>query len=1245
MQLNRYVWIGVALGTLLAGQVWGQSPAAFVDVSDAMGLFPAGSHHAVAVADFDGDGWEDIYVGTTGGPNQLYWNQQGTGFVELAAEAGVADGGNTMAAVWADFDNDGDPDLATGNSNSPNRFYRNNGNGTFTDLTAAWGLGSVASCRSLNAADYDRDGWIDLYVTNLGSQNILWRNLQGNGFQNVTQSSGALDVQIGMGTIFFDYDNDGDADLYLTHDANQPNKLYRNNGNGTFTHQAVQAGLAYAGNCMGVDVADINHDGWLDVYITDLYPSELFLSDGDGTFTAVGAAAGVDDVGMTWGCAWFDYDQDSEWDLYIVNDYLFSPFVNLLYRGRGDGTFEVTSSGNPALEHPYSDYGLAQLDFDRDGDRDLVIATSGSGSQPGVTLLRNDAATGNEIVFKLEGTLSNRDAVGARVSCHFAGQTRHDEISAGQGYSGASTLEVHFGLGPATGVDSVVVRWPNGGYSTHGPFPAGTRQHLLEPGAQPWFEAGCTHPEACNYLPAATVNDGSCVFALLGTDCDGNPLPGGFGPGTHSIARVWNEVLLHCIRHDWARPTVHARNLWHGSVLMYDGWAAWEPPAVDGPRTYLLGREVDGFVVPFAGVPMPNSEAERAEARRRTLSYGMYRLLHHRFAQAPQHAVIVAELEARMAQLGLDPDFTSVDYTTGNLWEAAGALGNYLASQIIAWGLQDGSQEAIGYQNTYYNPVNWNLVMAQPGNPDMFFPNRWQPLQLTSFIDQGGNPTPTPTPEFLSPEWGNVTPFALDPQAASVYERFGGLYRVHLDPGPPPLLDQNAETGWEDDYTWGHGMVGLWSGLLSPEDGVLWDISPASMGAAEALTPTTFAEARNHYDWLEGGAEAVGHPVNPVTGAPYAPHWVPRGDFTRVLAEYWADGPQSETPPGHWFKLFNEVCDHPLLARQWRGEGPLLDTLEWDVRGYFALGGALHDAAIAAWSIKGWYDYVRPVSALRWMADRGQSSDPEAPNYHGAGIPLLPGRIEQITAADPPSLRGANNEHLHKIKVWAWRGPSTIAFPEFQTAGVGWIRLEDWWPYQRPTFVTPPFAGYISGHSTFSRAAAEVLTLMTGSPYFPGGLAEFVAPAGAYLKFEYGPSVDVRLQWATYRDAAEQSALSRIFGGIHPPQDDFPARWIGRSVGIDAFHCAETYMDPLAAPGFCGGDWAQAGACPGDLNADGVRSLPDLLWLLAAFGASPPPPYPALYPSVGSSADLTGDGLVATNDLLALLALWGAPCF
>jgi hypothetical protein len=1223
--------------------LWGQTPAAFTDVSDAMGLFPAGFHHAVAVADFDNDGWEDIYVGTTNGPNQLYWNQQGTGFIELAAEAGVADLGNTMAAVWLDYDNDGDADLATGNSNTPNRFYRNNGNGTFTDLTDVYGLGNTGNCRSINAADYNRDGWIDLYVTNLGSQNVLWHNLQGQGFQNVTQTSGALDTQIGMGTIFFDYDNDGDADLYLTHDANQANKLYRNNGNGTFTQQAVQAGLAHVGNCMGVDVADINHDGWLDVYITDLYPSELFLSDGDATFTPIGPAAGVDDMGMTWGCVWFDYDQDAEWDLYIVNDYLFSPDPNLLYRGRGDNTFEVVSTGNPALEHPYSDYGLAQLDFDRDGDRDLVIATSGSGSQPGVTLLRNDAATGHEIVLDLEGTVSNRDAVGARISCHFAGQTRYDEISAGQGYSGASTLEVHFGLGAATEVDSVVVRWPNGAYSTHGPFPAGSRQHLLEPGAAPWFSSGCTHPEACNYLPAATTDDGSCTYALLGTDCDGNPVPGGVGPDSHSIARVWGEIMLHSIRHDWARPTIHARNLWHGSVLMYDAWVAFAPVEPYGPRTYLLGREVQGFAVPFAGVVAPADEAARAEARRRAISYGMYRLLKHRFAQAPQASVILAELEGRMAQLGLDPNFTSTNYTTGDAEWDAGALGNYLAYQIIAWGLQDGSQEAIGYQNTYYNPVNWNLVMAQPGNPDMFFPNRWQPLQLTSFTDQGGNPTPTPTPEFLSPEWGNVAPFAMDPVSADVYERLGGLYRVFHDPGAPPFLDPEQETGWEDDYKWGHGMVALWSGLLSPEDGVMWNVSPAARGGAEDLTPTNFLEAREYYDPLDGTTPAPGHPVNPATGLPYADHWVPRGDYTRVLAEYWADGPQSETPPGHWFKLFHQVCDHPALERRWRGEGPLLDTLAWDVRGYFALGGALHDAAIAAWSIKGWYDYVRPVSALRWMADRGQSSDPEAPNYHGAGIPLLPGRIEQITAADPVELRGPNNEHLHKIKVLAWRGPNAVAFPAFQTAGVDWIRLENWWPYQRPTFVTPPFAGYISGHSTFSRAAAEVLTLMTGDEFFPGGLGEFVAPAGSYLKFEDGPSVDVRLQWATYRDAAEQSALSRIFGGIHPPQDDFPARWVGRSVGIDAFHCAETYMDPLAAPGFCGGELA--GVCPGDLNADGVRNLPDLLWLLAVYGATPPPPYPAAYPGVGGTADLTGDGLVATADLLALLALWATPCF
>ena len=258
------------------------------------------------------------------------------------------------------------------------------------------------------------------------------------------------------------------------------------------------------------------------------------------------------------------------------------------------------------------------------------------------------------------------------------------------------------------------------------------------------------------------------------------------------------------------------------------------------------------------------------------------------------------------------------------------------------------------------------------------------------------------------------------------------------------------------------------------------------------------------------------------------PQPVPRGDYTRVLAEFWADGPDSETPPGHWFVILNAVNDHDRLVRRLGGEGPVLDPLEWDIKAYFALGGAMHDAAIAAWGIKGRYDYIRPISALRAMADRGQSSNSSLPSWSAEGFPLIEGFIELVGPDDP--LVGEDGEHVGKVKLRAWRGPSAVEDPATRAAGVGWILAENWWPYQRPTFVTPPFAGYVSGHSTFSRAAAEVLTALTGDPFFPGGMSEFRIRANEFLVFERGPSVDMVLQWATYRDAADQCGLSADLG-------------------------------------------------------------------------------------------------------------------
>jgi hypothetical protein len=484
-------------------------------------------------------------------------------------------------------------------------------------------------------------------------------------------------------------------------------------------------------------------------------------------------------------------------------------------------------------------------------------------------------------------------------------------------------------------------------------------------------------------------------------------------------------------------------------------------------------------------------------------------------------------------------------------------LGNYIAAKVIEYGFQDGANEEGLYRNRFYEPVNAPLVIQRPGNQDITDLNRWQPLSLRIFIDQSGNQIPGDTPEFLGPEWGEVAPFSLKKSESINYERDGYTYVVYHDPGSPVLIDESGSGDMSEAYKWGFSMVSIWGSHLDPNDGVMWDISPGSIGNNPEL-PTDFNDYDEFYQYIEGGDASGGHDMNPTTGQPYESNMVLRGDFARVLAEFWADGPDSETPPGHWFTILNKVNDDPLLQKKYRGEGEELDDLEWDVKSYLALGGAMHDCAIAAWGIKGWYDYIRPVSAIRGMAELGQSSDPDGLNYNPQGLPLVEGYIEIVQEGDP--LAGTDNVNVGKIKVYSWRGPDYINDPDSDVAGVGWILAEEWWPYQRPSFVTPPFAGYISGHSTFSRAAAEVLTLLTGDPFFPGGMGEFEAKQNEFLVFEDGPSSDLVLQWATYQDASDQTSLSRIWGGIHPPIDDIPGRIIGEKIGISAFNKADNYF-------------------------------------------------------------------------------------
>jgi hypothetical protein len=617
----------------------------------------------------------------------------------------------------------------------------------------------------------------------------------------------------------------------------------------------------------------------------------------------------------------------------------------------------------------------------------------------------------------------------------------------------------------------------------------------------------------------------------------------------HSVARQWNEVMLEAIRHDLARPTVHARNLFHVSVAMYDAWAAYDTVA----QTFFLGKTVGGFTCPFTGIATP---VDVHAAREEAISYAAYRLLRERFQKSPGVVQSYHRFDSLMLKFGYDTVITSTDYATGYAPE----LGNYIAQKLIEFGLQDGSNEQNSYANQHYHPVNPPLIPIKPGDSTLLDPNRWQPLSLKVSIDQNGNVIGVgDTTKFLSPEWGQVTPFALKTTDRTTYNRDGFDYQVYHDPGPPAYIDTlNPSSDLTKMYEWAFSLVAVWSGHLNPTDGVLWDISPGAIGNNLSL-PQTPAELQSFYRLQQGGDIGTGHTLNPYTGLPYQPQMVPRGDYTRVLAEFWADGPTSETPPGHWFTILNYVNDNPLFQKRFRGIGPILDDLEWDVKAYFALAGAVHDAAISAWGIKGWYDYIRPISALRWMAGHGQSSDSTLPHYSPIGIPLVPGFIALVDSTD--SLAGTNHKNVNKIKFYAWRGPDSTKNPQTDVIGVGWILAENWWPYQRPTFVTPPFAGYVSGHSTYSRAAAEVMTLLTGNEYFPGGMGEFLAPKNQFLVFEDGPSVDVTLQWATYRDASDQCSLSRIWGGIHPPIDDIPGRLIGKVVGPDAFHLAEKYFN------------------------------------------------------------------------------------
>jgi len=469
----KYIILALTLSTALPVS----SQISFVDRTSFAGLGGTALNQGLALGDYDNDGREDLYVSAlNGGPNRLYRNMGNFIFEDVSAQAGVNYAGTSKVSSWGDIDNDGDPDLYVGNRDEGDVLYINQGNGTFTEETAARGIVNPAPTSAVLFSDINRDGWLDIYIGNMHQPNIMYINDGTGHFTDYAEASGATDDAVAMGSVFFDFDLDGDEDLYLPHDAQVPYILYRNEGNVQFTNISSDAKVNYAGFGMGAEVGDFNLDGYMDIYITNLYDNVLYQNMGDGTFESVGESMHVNDNGMGWGSVFADFDNDRLQDIYVSNDYNFSPYENVLYHNTGSD-FEIVSEGDPCAS-PHAGYATVASDLNEDGLMDILVANSGA---PGVQLFQNVSTADNHYIsFRLEGVQSNRDAIGARIEVHTNAGIQYDQVISSSGYAANNGRWIHFGLAGEDFVDFIKIYWPSGNVEEISSLAANKKYRILE---------------------------------------------------------------------------------------------------------------------------------------------------------------------------------------------------------------------------------------------------------------------------------------------------------------------------------------------------------------------------------------------------------------------------------------------------------------------------------------------------------------------------------------------------------------------------------------------------------------------------------------------------------------------------------------------------------------------------------------------------------------------------------------------
>jgi hypothetical protein len=477
------IFVAVCALALLAAPVLAQE---FVDVSVKAGVADDGLGKGAAFADVNGDGFVDLYVSNKGGANKLFLNKGDGTFKDVAATAGkgLDFPGFTMGSVFGDYDNDGDQDLYLANGGQyeieANILFANNGDGTFTDVTAKAGVGLKAFTYSASFADFDNDGNLDLYCANygVGAKNILYHNNGDGTFTDVTDQAGVGDKSWSWMGVWADVDGDGDADLYVVngrYPAGEPNKLFINNSNGTFSEQAKVRGVDDPNWGLGAVFGDIDNDGDLDLFVSNyIGGNNLYLNDGKGAFVkASGQIKGAKD-GWGKGPAFGDIDNDGDLDLYEGD----CKQANQLYQNDGKGNFVDVAAKQPQIQcSTVRTKATALADVDNDGDLDLYVVNWGAENK----LLLNNQNDSNWLKVKLVGTKSNRDAYGARVKLSAGGKLAGmREVKSATGFCAQEPAVVHFGA-PAGKNYTVEVVFPSGTQVVLSDVKAGQLLEVVEP--------------------------------------------------------------------------------------------------------------------------------------------------------------------------------------------------------------------------------------------------------------------------------------------------------------------------------------------------------------------------------------------------------------------------------------------------------------------------------------------------------------------------------------------------------------------------------------------------------------------------------------------------------------------------------------------------------------------------------------------------------------------------------------------